>query len=452
MGYRFHHDVLQSRSPARSGVESLDNFYAKQHKSGEICREIARATGRDLTEWTNTENQPLFSRIGWSGTWDDRPEHPRPIEYRGREAPSVNPSLTLDGLNHPILAWAEMESFRQTGDRERLDRVLEPLTRYFGALDTYLRQGNGLYMTDWASMDNSPRNPFLSGGGTGVDTSAEMALFARNLAEIARETGRDDMVATFEEKAEIISDRINELMWNEAEGFYFDLTADGKRTPIKTIAGFWPLVAGVASKAQAARLVESLLNPDTFGRTCGIPSLAADEEDYDPSGGYWRGAVWAPTTTMVIRGLERYGYHDLASTLATRHLETIATVFLDTGTIWENYAADNPVPGRPARPDFVGWSGMGPIRYLLEYAIGLKADAPANTLTWILKPGFEQGCERYRFGGHVTSLVASPDGPGSFNLDVESDGPYVLNVAVLDETRRLNIRAGNQKIALQHAV
>ncbi|MGA7303815.1 MAG: hypothetical protein WBW88_03025, partial [Rhodothermales bacterium] len=133
-------------APLLPGVESLDNFYAKQHESGEICREIVRATGRDLPEWTNTENQPLFSRIGWSGTWDDRPEHPIPIEYRGREAPSVNPSLTLDGLNHPILAWAEMESFRQTGNRDRLDRVFEPLTRYFGALDTYLRQGNGLYM------------------------------------------------------------------------------------------------------------------------------------------------------------------------------------------------------------------------------------------------------------------------------------------------------------------
>ena len=52
--------------------------------------------------------------------------------------------------------------------------VYEPLVRYYRALQTYIRQGNGLYMTDWASMDNSPRNEYLAQGGTAVDTSSQM--------------------------------------------------------------------------------------------------------------------------------------------------------------------------------------------------------------------------------------------------------------------------------------
>jgi hypothetical protein len=55
--------------------------------------------------------------------------------------------------------------------------VFEPLLRYYSALKTYLRQGNGLYLTDWASMDNSPRNSCLSGGGVGIDISAENGSF-----------------------------------------------------------------------------------------------------------------------------------------------------------------------------------------------------------------------------------------------------------------------------------
>ena len=47
-------------------------------------------------------------------------------------------------------------------------------------------------------------------------------------------------------------------------------------------------------------------------------------------------------------------------------------VFQMTGTVWENYAPDAPAPGRPAKPDFVGWSGIGPIMYLLGFAIGLQ--------------------------------------------------------------------------------
>ena len=41
-------------------------------------------------------------------------------------------------------------------------------------------------------------------------------------------------------------------------------------------------------------------------------------------------------------------------------------------------------PGKPAKGDFVGWTGIVPILYFLEYGIGLKADAPNNRLTWAL--------------------------------------------------------------------
>jgi hypothetical protein len=37
--------------------------------------------------------------------------------------------VTLDALNHPILAWAELESFRVTGDRSRRWLIYEPLAR-----------------------------------------------------------------------------------------------------------------------------------------------------------------------------------------------------------------------------------------------------------------------------------------------------------------------------------
>ena len=35
------------------GIHSLDNFYVKQHESGEISREINRTTGIDFAPWIN---------------------------------------------------------------------------------------------------------------------------------------------------------------------------------------------------------------------------------------------------------------------------------------------------------------------------------------------------------------------------------------------------------------
>ena len=103
--------------PLVPGIGSLDNFYAKQHADGEICREIDRASGEDFAPWRNEENRNLFSR--WS-RFD--------VDYVGREVPQPPPRLTLDALNHPILAWAEWESVRVTGDRSRLEMVCSAVT------------------------------------------------------------------------------------------------------------------------------------------------------------------------------------------------------------------------------------------------------------------------------------------------------------------------------------
>jgi glycogen debranching enzyme len=414
------------------GIGSLDNFYARQHAGGEICREINRLTGAEYPEWCNSERQPLFSRWGWNWQQPGLPEERDvPVTYRGRAVPQPPPVLTLDALNHPIPAWAEMESFRMTGDQQRLADVYPALVRYHNAFAHYLRQGNGLYVTDWASMDNSPRNPLLRGGGCAIDTSSQMGLFARNLATMADLLGLRAEAADWQRQAIELATAINRHLWDDRRGFYFDLKSDGTRTTVKTIAAFWTLLAGVAEGEQVDAIVAQLGNPATFNRVHRVPTLAADEPGYDKAGGYWRGAVWAPTTTMVIRGLEQCGRPALAREIALNHLGNLGLVFTATGTIWENYAPDAVAPGEPAKGDFVGWSGLGPILYLLEYAIGLKPDAPRHALHWDLRSPLRCGCARYRCNGRVVSLLASPvSGPaGERRITIEADGPLALTIA-----------------------
>jgi hypothetical protein len=242
---------------------------------------------------------------------------------------------------------------------------------------------------------------------------------------------------------------INTLMWDEQRKFYFDLTLKGERAPVKTVAAYWTLLARVASPDQANALVAELRNPATFARMHRVPTLAADEKYYDPAGGYWRGAVWAPTTTMVIRGLDSYGFDGLAREIALNHLDIMGRVFKETGTIWENYAPDAAAPGKPAGKDFVGWSGLGPILYLLEYAIGLKPNAPENELTWNLRSNVRQGCERFRFAGHVVSLLAeaAPLDAKHLRVTVKSDGAFKLRLVRDGRTQIVSVKAGEQAIA-----
>jgi len=336
---------------------------------------------------------------------------------------------------------------------ERLNLVYEPLLHYYRALEKYLQQGNGLFMTDWASMDNSPRNAFLKGGGGAIDTSSQMVLFARNLGTMAALLGKPAEAKAFAREADELSAKINKQMWDSRRHFYFDLTLAGQPATVKTVAGFWTLIAGVASPARAQDLVNELNNPATFKRPHRVPTLAADQAEYDPAGGYWRGAVWAPTTTMVVRGLERYGHTALAREIALNHLEVMGEVFLKTGTLWENYAPDAPSPGKPAKPDLVGWSGIGPILYLLEFAIGLKADAMANELVWEVDSAKVVGCERFRFNGHIVSLKAEPvaDDPHRLTLSIESDSPFKLVVRHAGRQESYSVVQGKRKLAFPTA-
>ena len=399
------------------GIRTLDNFYCRQLASGEIPRQIELMSGEP-----NTHSHPG----------------------------------TPSSLNHPILAWAELRTFRISADRSRLGMDFVPLLHYYSSYELIRDPESGLYRSDWASMDNSPRNQGLR---CGVDTASQMVLFARDLAAIASEIGRTQEAEVLRHEAEQLSARINQLLWDEEDGFYYDLGVDGRRLRSRTIAAFWTLIAGVASQQQASRLVAQLQDPDRFWRTHAVPTVAADDPGYFADGHYWCGGVWAPTNTMVIAGLERAGFPEIARQVALNHHANVLQVFRDTGTLWEMYAADSAAPGRtgnePAHncmPDFVGWSGMAPIAYLIEHLIGLKIDGPGRRVRWDLRSESRTGCERLYLAGFTLDLLAEATaGDGSRKVRVRSNGDCHLDIAWRGRTTQLRLFNGEWNITLPAA-
>jgi hypothetical protein len=85
--------------------------------------------------------------------------------------------------------------------------------------------------------------------------------------------------------------------------------------------------------------------------------------------------------------------------------------------------------------------------YLLEYAIGLRPDAAHNRLVWRIEPGGRRGCKRFRFNGHVVSLIAGPATNGSKGeiMHVQSDSPFELQAYFQGAQRTFLVKAGKQK-------
>jgi hypothetical protein len=88
--------------------------------------------------------------------------------------------------------------------------------------------------------------------------------------------------------------------------------------------------------------------------------------------------------------------------------------------------------------------------YLLEYAIGLKPDAPHNQLLWELHSEARAGCERFRFNGHVASLVAEPvvGGQGKLRISVESDGDFKLRARYKEKQQDFSVGRGKQEFTM----
>lgn len=224
---------------------------------------------------------------------------------------------------------------------------------------------------------------------------------------------------------------VNDKLWDENTHYYYDMWRGGKLSGVKTIGAYWALLAGVVPKERADAFVAHLENPDEFNRHHRPPTLSADHPEYVATGGYWRGSIWAPTTYMVLRGLEKYGYHKLSYDIACSNIENVVGVFNETGTLWENYAPETTHQGAPAKPDFVGWSGLFPITILFEFVFGIKANVGERKITWHVNRTERHGIERYPFGvDGVLDLMCEARGSTAEKpqISVKSNVPVSLEI------------------------
>ncbi len=340
-------------------------------------------------------------------------------------------------VHNPIFTLGELNYYLHTGDKSRLARVLPILDRFYFYLKQTYGEPDGLYRNfDWHNgMDNRPM------ADISIDSTCEQAMVAEQLKQIAELVGDDARAVKFEAEYLALKQRINEAMWSQKDQFYTDLKTD--RTPFNawSVASYWALLSGVADETQAASMKAHLFDETNFKTPFMVPTLGRKSPDYDADGGlYWRGAVWVPTNTMVIKGLQKYGYTDEAREIALNGLEGMVKTWKETGTLWENYNQEK--PGKPgekgrqgesSRPDFVGWSGVQPIATLIETIIGIQLNAPENRIEWNLRMTEQNGVKNLKWGKNYSQKVdlvaearTSPDSP--VKLTVSSSAPFTLIV------------------------
>lgn len=358
--------------------------------------------------------------------------------------------------NPPLFAWTELQNSRFTGDSARIN-YLEKHYSYFNSLqqghrntaispnpiflkvhhdsdglaDGFTWNGNG------SGMDNTPRGRG-AGGWSGirwVDALAQQALAAKSISKLHIAAGNDSSAVQWENEYNRLKMIANSRYWDEQDGYYYDIdTVSGQPVRVMTPASFWMMLAEIPDSRQAERMVRHLKDVHRLGGDRPWPSLARNDEDFDSvSGDYWRGGIWLPMVYMGTKALEKYGYYDLADSLATQVVNLQARVFeqCEPHTIWETYSpvADAPSTehGHPVRQEFCGWSALGPISLFIENILGFRdADASTRTLIWDLdRSKGTHGIKGFRFGDVVADIVYNSEND---KIEVKCNRPFTLKV------------------------
>ncbi|MDE6706309.1 MAG: hypothetical protein K2J81_10470 [Treponemataceae bacterium] len=362
--------------------------------------------------------------------------------YAKTETP-VADSANVHGVGLPLFAWAEFNLYHKSANKRRIKEVLPILQKYMDWIDVTFKQENGLYAAPVAAstMFNSPRVDVRYP----VDFNAAVAINAAHMSALGDILNDKDMSFQYKRLYFSLKTRINSLMWDGDTGFYHDLDADGNRLPLKSIAGFWPLLAEIPNADKAETLIAHLSDPKTFGTDHPFPTLSADCPLFSENGEAFCGSVYPAFNFMVIKGLEKYQRFDLARECSIRHLyfilEGLTPAAGGKGDLYEaykpckegfaTYSADDQFP----RKRYLATVGLSTIALMIENVIGLNISLPRKTVDWII-PNMEiMGIEKLSLKRNLITILSNKSTRG-WEIQMESEKLYYFTINILDQKKK----------------
>ena len=374
--------------------------------------------------------------------------------------------------NPPFYAWVEYEYYKMTGDKKRLEKVVRENRfpqRHYHWFDS-LERGTKLhfdhswiglekrdigYIWGWtpSGMDNTPRGRGRKGELLWMDALAQQALSALYICKLAEEIGDKETIKEFRPLYKKNKAILNKYYWDAEDGFYYDLSEEDQSfVKVKTPTVYWAMLAEIADKEQAYKLMEYATDPNEFGGKYPWPSVSRKDKEYnDEIGDYWRGGIWLPLAYMSTKALETYGYYDIAYENSYNLLSQMSETYesFEPATIWECYSPSAARPSERQRkdkrelvtPDFCGWSALGPISLFIENVLGFyNIDATKKIIEWHKRGDGEQGIRNLKFGDINTDIVAV----GNI-VNIKSNKPYTLII----NNKKYNIKKGNQSFEIK---
>lgn len=208
------------------------------------------------------------------------------------------------------------------------------------------------------------------------DLNALLFKYEMDFAHAARILGDKKEAAEWEAAAEARKKTMDELMWDQGRGLFFDFNyVKERRGNVSSLASYYGMWAGMVDGHQAQALVKALRRFEQKGGLATTDSL--------PLGQYVPGSMptqwaypngWAPLQYLVVKGLQRYGYNDDARRIAMKWLQGNLDWFNEHGEFLEKYnvVAPEKPPAKGVYPSQTGfgWTNAVFERFCQEFIDG----------------------------------------------------------------------------------
>ncbi|MHA6483336.1 amylo-alpha-1,6-glucosidase [Paenibacillus sp. strain BS8-2] len=297
------------------------------------------------------------------------------LEEHGSKRQNLHISLVPDdaigGTHPPAFGFAVKKLLESTGSLSFAEGLLPYLCKYnawFQQNQIEAEYPDLIVVRKWSDsgQDNAKRwgNRIYTLFGDaepcwwdfpiiGVDINVLWVEQNEVIGELYKQLGQQEEGNRYLEQARRTREAIQRELWNEEEGFYFDLhVKTGKHIPVYSPAGFFPLYIQLVTSKQYERLNEHLLDENRFWTRFPLPTLSADDADFNPAYSYWRGPVWFYFNYFVTEGLYHYD-SDVGDMLFHKTIDLMTHKGFVTA--YENY---NPLTGDGYNAAHFLWGGL----------------------------------------------------------------------------------------------
>jgi glycogen debranching enzyme len=363
-------------------ITSLETLMLNTYPAYESLKMLASLQGKEVDQMRDEEPGKIFHEIR-QGELTNLNEVPYTPYYGSADAT-------------PLFLIVVSELFKWTGDIAFLNTMLDPIERALRWIDDFGDRDGDLFVE---YLRKSPRGLINQGwkdsGGAvchkdGTKAAPPIAVAEvqgyvyrakKDIAEVYSFLGQEDLATKLNREAEALKERFNKMFWmDERACFAMALDKDKKKVETITSNAGQCLFGGIADDKKAKKLVERLMQPDMFSGW-GIRTLSKGASNYNPMS-YHGGTVWPHDNAIIVWGFKQYGFTTEALKIVSGLFDaTITFDYLRLPELFCGFSRRSPHPpvGYPVSCAPQAWAA-GSIFFALQTMLGLRADAPKNTL------------------------------------------------------------------------